>query len=102
MRLKIEIKWYFHSQKDDKNTLYSVATVLANVCNAYEVKKPDPEMIELAKYAKHHIPEENAKDKIEFVKARRQKLMDSGVSQALVAISKHNSNNCKELISWYR
>lgn len=91
---------YSLTKKDDKNTLYSVATILANLCNAYEIKKPDPELIELAKYAKHHVPELHERDQEEFVKARRQRLMDSGIASALVAMSKHNSQNCRELLSW--
>ncbi len=86
-------------KKDDKNTLYSIATILYNVCNAKELKKIDPEMIELAKYAKHHIPEEHEKDKEAFFLARRQKLMDYGIVPTLITITKHNSNNCKELVS---
>jgi hypothetical protein len=41
--------------------LFSVATVLSNVTNAQPVKKPTEEMIKLAEYAKHHIPETNEK-----------------------------------------
>ena len=48
-------------KKDDKNTLFSIATVLSNVSNAQPVKKPTDEMIKLAEYAKHHIPETNEK-----------------------------------------
>jgi hypothetical protein len=31
------------------------------MCNVKEKKKVDPEMVELAKYAKHHVPEEHEK-----------------------------------------
>ncbi len=41
--------------------MFSVATVLSNVTNAQPVKKPTEEMIKLAEYAKHHIPETNEK-----------------------------------------
>lgn len=53
---------FFETKKaDDKNTLYSIATILSNLANAIPVKKPDEEMKKLAEYAKHHIPEENEK-----------------------------------------
>jgi hypothetical protein len=34
---------------------------LANLTNALPVKKPTEEMIKLAEYSKHHIPEEDEK-----------------------------------------
>jgi hypothetical protein len=86
-------------QKDDKNTLFSIASILANLANAIPVKKPSEEMIKLAEYAKHHIPEVNEKDTESFFRIRRQKLMDSGVANALSLMAKHNSENCKELIA---
>lgn len=86
-------------QKDDKNTLFSIASVLINLANAVRREKPTEEMVKLAEYAKHHIPEENEKDKEAFYKARRQKLMDSGVASALVVMAKHNSDSCRELIA---
>jgi hypothetical protein len=36
-----------------------------NLANAYEVKKPSEELLELAKYAKYHIPEEH--EKVSFI-----------------------------------
>jgi len=35
--------------------------VLSNITNAQPAKKPTEEMIKLAEYAKHHIPETNEK-----------------------------------------
>lgn len=90
---------YELTKRDDKNVLFSIATILSNCTNAQPVKKPTEEMIKLAEYAKHHIPETNELDKEPAFKARRQKLMDSGVSEALVFMSKHNSESCKELIA---
>jgi len=39
--------------------LYPAATVLVNVTNSYDVKDIEPEMIELAKFAKQHVPEKH-------------------------------------------
>lgn len=46
-------------QAADKNVLYPAATVFVNVTNSYDVKDVAPEMIELAKFAKQHVPEKH-------------------------------------------
>lgn len=79
--------------------LFSIASILSNVTNAMPVKKPTEEIKKLAEYAKHHIPEENEKDKEAFYKARRQKLMNAGMATALTLMAKHNSDSCRELIA---
>lgn len=48
-------------QIPDKGILYPVAQVFVNLTNSYDKKEIEPEMIELAKYAKQHIPEEHEK-----------------------------------------
>lgn len=90
---------YDLTKKDDKNTLFSVASIFSNVSNAIPPKKPTEEMIKLANYAKHHVPEMHEKEKEVYYRARRQRLMETGVSNALVMIAKHNSPNCRELIA---
>lgn len=90
---------YDLTKKDDKNTLFSVASIFSNVSNAIPPKKPTEEMLKLAEYAKHHVPETHEKEKEVYYKVRRQRLIDSGCAQALVMIAKHNSANCKELIA---
>ncbi|XP_013379041.1 protein unc-45 homolog B [Lingula anatina] len=83
----------------DKSVLYPAATVFVNLTNSYEKKEIIPELLELAKYAKHHIPEEHAKDKPEFVKERIAKLVKAGMVNALVAFSKTDSHSSRELLS---
>ncbi|XP_048728243.1 protein unc-45 homolog B-like [Ostrea edulis] len=85
--------------KADKNILYPAASVFVNLTNSYE--KPDimPEMIELAKYSKQHVPEEHEKDKPEHVKQRLQKLAKAGVITAMVSIATTDSTNTREQIS---
>ena len=90
---------YELTKREDKHTLYSIATVLSNMCNAQPTKKPTEEMVKLAEYAKHHIPAENAKDGETFYKARRQALIASGVCTALAHMAKHKSDSCRELIA---
>jgi hypothetical protein len=49
---------------------YGVVTTLVNLCNAYDKQEIIPEMIELAKFAKHHIPEDHELDDPDFVTKR--------------------------------
>lgn len=54
----------------DQSLLYGVVTTLVNLCNAYEKQEVMPEMVELAKFAKQHIPEEHELDDPDFVANR--------------------------------
>nr|XP_033331369.1 protein unc-45 homolog B [Megalopta genalis]XP_033331370.1 protein unc-45 homolog B [Megalopta genalis] len=83
----------------DQSVIYGVVTTLVNLCNAYDKQEIIPEMIELAKFAKHHIPEEHELDDIDFVKKREIILAKAGVTSALVSLSKTESQNSKELIA---
>ncbi|XP_021343460.1 protein unc-45 homolog A-like [Mizuhopecten yessoensis] len=85
--------------KAEKNILYPASTVFVNITNSYEQKEIVPEMIELAKYAKQHVPEEHEKDKPEFVKKRVTALANAGVVTALVALSNAESKNTREQLS---
>lgn len=82
----------------DQSVLYGVITTFVNLCNAYEKQEVLPEMLELAKFAKHHIPEEHELDDPDFINKRLSILVDEGVTTALVALSKTESDNSKELI----
>lgn len=83
----------------DKSVLYGVVTTLVNLCNAYDKQEIIPEMVELAKFAKHHIPEEHELDDADFVNKRLVLLAKAGVTTALVALAKTDSQNSKELIA---
>ncbi|KAL0130664.1 hypothetical protein PUN28_002351 [Cardiocondyla obscurior] len=83
----------------DQSVLYGVVTTLVNLCNAYDKQELIPEMIELAKFAKHHIPEEHELDDVDFVNKRLCALAKAGVTSALVSLAKTDSQNSKELIS---
>ncbi|CAK9831342.1 Protein unc-45 homolog B, partial [Anthophora retusa] len=83
----------------DQSVIYGVVTTLVNLCNAYDKQELIPEMIELAKFAKHHIPEEHELDDVDFVNKRIVSLAKAGVTSALVALSKTESQNSKELIA---
>lgn len=83
----------------DQDVLYGVVTTFVNLCNAYDKQEVLPEMVELAKFAKHHIPEEHELDDSDFINKRIAMLTDAGITSALVALSKTESNNSKELIA---
>lgn len=83
----------------DQSAVYGCVTTLVNLANAYEKQEVIPEMVELAKFAKHHIPEEHELDDPDFVTKRLEILAKEGVTSALVVLSKTESQNTKELIS---
>ncbi|XP_055343715.1 protein unc-45 homolog B-like [Paramacrobiotus metropolitanus] len=83
----------------NQNVIYGVVSVFANLCNAYEKPEVVPEMKELAKFAKQHVPVEHQKDSPEFIAQRIAVLVDEGIGSSLVAVSKSESKNIRELIS---
>ncbi|XP_014208600.1 protein unc-45 homolog B [Copidosoma floridanum] len=87
------------AKSGDKSVVYGVVTTLVNLCNAYDKQELIPEMVELAKFAKHHIPEESELDDPDFLNKRLTCLAKEGVTTALVALSKTDSKNSKELIA---
>ncbi|NXJ41230.1 UN45A protein, partial [Ciconia maguari] len=101
---KAAMQAMFHLAKsEDRSVLYAVASTLVNCTNSYDHEEPDPQMLELAKYAKQHIPEQHPKDKPDFVKRRVRKLLTAGVVSALACMVKSENpaltNSCRELIS---
>ncbi|XP_066149150.1 protein unc-45 homolog B [Euwallacea fornicatus] len=83
----------------DQSMVFGVVTTLVNLCNAYEKQEVIPEMVELAKFAKQHIPEEHELDDPDFVTKRLIALGRENVTTALVALCKTESHNSRELIS---
>ncbi|XP_071574003.1 protein unc-45 homolog B-like [Temnothorax nylanderi] len=80
---------------DDQSILYDVLTTLVNLCNAYEVQEL-PEMIELTEFADQYFPERHV---LADFKKRFCALLKTGVTSALVNLTKTDSQNCKELIA---
>lgn len=52
---------YVSVQMSDKTILYSVASALVNCSNSYDTKELVPELVQLAKFSKQHVPEEHPK-----------------------------------------
>ena len=53
-----------------QDVAYGVVTLLVNLTNSYEKQEIMPELIELAKFAKHHIPQDHELDDPDFVDKR--------------------------------
>uniref|UniRef100_A0A8D3E2I0 Unc-45 myosin chaperone A n=1 Tax=Scophthalmus maximus TaxID=52904 RepID=A0A8D3E2I0_SCOMX len=91
------------AKSEDKTVLFAVGSTLVNCTNSYEVEKPDPQLLELAKYAKQHVPEEHPKDAPSYVEKRLVKLLEAGIVSALVCMVKQESpaltEACKECIA---
>uniref|UniRef100_A0A2K6M5S8 Protein unc-45 homolog A n=1 Tax=Rhinopithecus bieti TaxID=61621 RepID=A0A2K6M5S8_RHIBE len=91
------------SRSEERSVLFAVASALVNCTNSYDYEEPDPKMVELAKYAKQHVPEQHPKDKPSFVRARVKKLLAAGVVSAMVCMVKTESpvltSSCRELLS---
>lgn len=49
---------------------YALVTLLVNLTNSYEKKEIMPEMLELAKFAKHHVPQDHELDDQDFIDKR--------------------------------
>ncbi|XP_053130637.1 protein unc-45 homolog B isoform X2 [Hemicordylus capensis] len=88
------------AKTSDKTILYSVASILVNCTNSYDVKELVPELVQLAKFSKQHVPEEQPKDKKDFVTKR---LIAASVTSALVCMVKADStiltDQTKELLA---
>ncbi|XP_047403215.1 protein unc-45 homolog B [Sciurus carolinensis] len=91
------------AKTSDKTILYSVATTLVNCTNSYDVKEVIPELVQLAKFSKQHVPEEHPKDKKDFVDMRVKRLLKAGVISALACMVKADSailtDQTKELLA---
>ncbi|XP_054565215.1 protein unc-45 homolog B [Eptesicus fuscus] len=91
------------AKTSDKTILYSVATILVNCTNSYDVKEVIPELVQLAKFSKQHVPEEHPKDKKDFVEMRVKRLLKAGVISALACMVKADSailtDQTKELLA---
>lgn len=87
------------AKSGDFSVIYGVVSTLVNLCNAYDKQEIIPEMLELAKFAKRHVPEQHELDDPDFVHKRVDILGKAGVTVGLVSLCKTESENCKELIA---
>ncbi|XP_024906146.1 protein unc-45 homolog A [Pteropus alecto] len=76
------------SRSEERSVLFAVASGLVNCTNSYDYEEPDPKMVELAKYAKQHVPEQHPKDKLSFVRARVKKLLAQSTAGLLASLGR--------------
>ncbi|XP_030637881.1 protein unc-45 homolog B [Chanos chanos] len=79
------------AKSKDKTILYAVACTLVNCTNSYDKKEIIPELVQLAKFSKQHVPEQHPKDKKDFIVSRIKKLLKAGVTSALAVMVKADS-----------
>ena len=85
-----------------QKVVYGVLATLVNVTNSYDKQEINPEILELAKFAKQHIPEENEVDDEDFADERIWSIAKVGMASALVSLYKTESiNYTRELIARY-
>ncbi|XP_073322522.1 protein unc-45 homolog B [Pagrus major] len=91
------------AKSKDKTILYSVACILINCTNCYEKKEIIPELVQLAKFSKQHVPEQHPKDKKDFIERRVKRLLKAGVTSALAVMVKADNSiltdQTKEMLS---
>ncbi|KAM3867840.1 protein unc-45 homolog B [Diretmus argenteus] len=76
------------AKSKDKTILYAVACTLVNCTNTYEKKDIMPELVQLAKFSKQHVPEQHPKDKKDFIDKRVKRMLKAGVTSALAVMVK--------------
>ena len=79
-----------------QNGMDGVMAILINLTNRYDKQEINPEMLDLAKFAKHHIPEEHKLDDEEFTDKQICTSYQLGATAALVALSKTESRNMRK------
>uniref|UniRef100_A0A8C5I8X6 Protein unc-45 homolog B n=2 Tax=Gouania willdenowi TaxID=441366 RepID=A0A8C5I8X6_GOUWI len=80
------------AKSNDKTILYAVACILVNCTNCYDKKEMIPELVELAKFSKQHVPEQHPKDKKDFIERRVKRLLKAGITSALAVMVKADNS----------
>lgn len=78
--------------------VYSILNIFVNLTNSYDKQEQSPELVELARFAQQHVPQEHPMDKHEIVKTRLEKLATSDLVTKLVQLTNIESKAAKELI----
>ncbi|VDP18064.1 unnamed protein product [Schistosoma margrebowiei] len=73
-----------HCQKDSS---FALCSVLAHLTNSFERQQIEPEILELAKFSKQHIPEDHPYDSDAYIQERRQKLIKMGLASSLYQLT---------------
>ena len=87
------------AKSDDNTVIYGVCNSLVNMTNSYDKPEKNPELEEIAKFAKQPVPEAHEKDGDDFVKKRIDALVENGLITALVNFKNVRSENTKEMMA---
>ena len=83
----------------NQNIIYGVVSVFVNLTNSYDKPEIEPELRQLAQFAKQHVPIDDPKDAPEYANKRMTALVEEGVASALVAVSQTQSKGLMESIA---
>lgn len=87
------------AKSGNASVLYGVVTTFVNLTNSYDKQEILPEMLELAKFAKQHVPKDHEKDSKDFVDKRCELLVTCNLTTALVELAKTESETSREMIA---
>lgn len=76
-----------------------MAHIYVNLTNSYEKPEVQEELVKLAQFAKHHVPETHPKDTDDFVEKRIRTLVKGGAVTACVSVAKTESKKALELLA---
>ncbi|KAH8863158.1 Protein unc-45 like [Schistosoma japonicum] len=75
------------AERCQKDSSFALCSVFAHLTNSFERKQIEPELLELAKFSKQHIPEDHQYDSDDYIQKRRQKLINMGLASALYQLT---------------
>ncbi|CAL8100356.1 unnamed protein product [Calicophoron daubneyi] len=82
------VRVLFHvAAVDFKECAFPLASLVANLTNSLPRNEVLPEMVELAKFAKQHIPQDHPLDAKEVANERRRRLVNAGLPTVLYNIT---------------
>ncbi|VDO40269.1 unnamed protein product [Haemonchus placei] len=87
------------AQSAGAHCVFALANIYVNLTNSYDKPEVDEELVKLAEFAQHHVPEVHPKDTVEFVEKRVRCLVEEGAVAACVAVGKTESHKALELIA---
>ena len=87
------------AKTEDATVTYGICNALVNLTNSYDKPEKNPELEQIAEFAKQPVPKPHEKDSDEYIQKRISKLMKIGLVTALVNFVDVKSENTKEMIA---
>lgn len=95
----LKVLFEFMTRDINSPIVYSILTIFVNLTNSYDKQETSPELLELAKFAKQHIPQVHPMDQREVLEKRLQTLAMTELVPSLEQLASIDSKAAKELIS---